>query len=144
MSLADIEKNTDIDSILYCREWYRRCGIEIKQRSRVQRPYEKISELGLSHLCMNSKFLNPFENGRLIKFFSGVFWHERMCYQLRIFTNVTILLHPVRDKHSRHISDLLKQYRYANSVTFLITCVKSRFLGTKTIKNYHSYGLSTK
>lgn len=56
LSLIDNEKKTAIDFISCRREWYRRCGIEIEQRNRLEIAFEKKSELGLFGLFLNKTF----------------------------------------------------------------------------------------
>lgn len=56
MSLTANERKTAISFVPYCREWFRMCGIEIKQRKRVERAFDKKAELSLPSLFMNGTF----------------------------------------------------------------------------------------
>lgn len=56
--LNENEKKTAIAATPYCKKWYEKSGIDIKQMGRVDLMFNKRKVLGLFYLFMNRSFFN--------------------------------------------------------------------------------------
>lgn len=56
--LSDIDKHNALNTVDYFKTWYKRYGVEMKQKRHIENAFQNMGVLGLFHVFLNRSFFN--------------------------------------------------------------------------------------